>query len=102
MSVAGAISCPVLRPLHPADLDEVVARMEGDKEVEAALDAGAAIELMHAFALFHDDVMDDADSRRGQPTTHVVAADEHARGICTEVTEIVVDERRAFVVLRTT
>ncbi len=32
---------------------------------------------MHAFALFHDDVMDDADSRRNQPTTHVVAAAEH-------------------------
>jgi len=42
------------------------------------IDAGCAFELMHAFALFHDDVMDDADSRRGQPTTHVVAAKEHA------------------------
>jgi len=42
------------------------------------IDAGAAFELMHAFALFHDDVMDDADSRRNQPTTHVVAAKEHA------------------------
>ena len=42
------------------------------------IDAGAAFELMHAFALFHDDVMDDADSRRNQPTTHVVAAAEHA------------------------
>ena len=46
-----------------------------DESVE--LDAGAAFELMHAFALFHDDVMDDADSRRRQPTTHVVAAREH-------------------------
>jgi geranylgeranyl diphosphate synthase, type I len=42
------------------------------------IDAGAAFELMHAFALFHDDVMDDADSRRNQPTTHVVSAKEHA------------------------
>ncbi len=41
-------------------------------------DAGAAFELMHASALFHDDVMDDADTRRGQPTTHAVAAAEHA------------------------
>jgi len=32
---------------------------------------------MHAFALFHDDVMDDADSRRGQITTHVQAAEQH-------------------------
>ncbi|MEO7371322.1 MAG: polyprenyl synthetase family protein [Ilumatobacteraceae bacterium] len=41
-------------------------------------DAGAALELMHAFALFHDDVMDDADSRRGTPTTHTVFAAAHA------------------------
>jgi geranylgeranyl diphosphate synthase type I len=33
---------------------------------------------MHAFALFHDDVMDDAATRRGQPTAHTVAAEEHA------------------------
>lgn len=32
--------------------------------------AGAAIELTHASALFHDDVLDDADARRGAETTH--------------------------------
>jgi len=42
------------------------------------VDAGAALELMHAFALFHDDVMDDAVSRRGTPTTHTVFAETHA------------------------
>ncbi len=42
------------------------------------IDAGAALELMHAFALFHDDVMDDATSRRGTPTTHTVFAGMHA------------------------
>jgi geranylgeranyl pyrophosphate synthase len=33
----------------------------------------AAIELMHAFSLVHDDLpaMDDDDLRRGQPTTHI-------------------------------
>ncbi len=49
----------------------------GDTE-RADIDAGAALELMHAMALFHDDVMDDANSRRGQPTTHTVAAAQHA------------------------
>jgi geranylgeranyl diphosphate synthase type I len=39
--------------------------------------AGAAFELMHAFALFHDDVMDDAASRRGHATTHAVFAERH-------------------------
>ncbi len=50
----------------------------GGSDDQIDIDAGAAFELMHAFALFHDDVMDDASSRRNQPTTHVVAATEHA------------------------
>jgi geranylgeranyl diphosphate synthase type I len=33
---------------------------------------------MHAFALFHDDVMDDSDRRRGAPTTHAVYRERHA------------------------
>ncbi len=43
------------------------------------VDAGAALEMLHAFALAHDDVMDDSASRRGQPTTHVRHADQHRR-----------------------
>ena len=50
----------------------------GDPDDAVVADAGAAFELMHAFALFHDDVMDDADSRRGQPTTHTMFAGRHA------------------------
>jgi geranylgeranyl diphosphate synthase type I len=50
----------------------------GDPDAPIVVDAGAAFELMHAFALFHDDVMDDAASRRGEPTTHTVFADHHA------------------------
>ena len=49
----------------------------GGTHEQIDIDAGAAFELMHACALFHDDVMDDADSRRGQRTAHMVAADEH-------------------------
>ena len=52
----------------------------GDGDADPVVDAGAAIELMHAFALFHDDVMDDAASRRGAPTTHVVFAEHHGAG----------------------
>ncbi len=40
--------------------------------------AGAALELLHLFALVHDDVMDRGDSRRGRPTPHVDAAKAHA------------------------
>ena len=50
----------------------------GGPDEQVDIDAGAAFDLMHACALFHDDVMDNADSRRGQRTAHMVAADEHA------------------------
>lgn len=36
-----------------------------------ALDAAAAVEIMHNFTLVHDDVMDHAEARRGRPTVHV-------------------------------
>jgi geranylgeranyl diphosphate synthase type I len=36
----------------------------GGTDDQIDVDAGAAFELMHAFALFHDDVMDDAVTRR--------------------------------------
>jgi geranylgeranyl diphosphate synthase, type I len=50
----------------------------GQPDDQRIVDAGAALELMHAFALFHDDVMDDAVSRRGTPTTHTVFTDKHS------------------------
>ena len=38
----------------------------------------AALELLHIFALIHDDVMDESTSRRGQPSTaHLHAAELH-------------------------
>src|SRR5690606_10834297 len=42
--------------------------------IEASLDrAAAAVELIHAYSLVHDDLpcMDDDTLRRGRPTTHV-------------------------------
>ncbi len=35
------------------------------------LPAACAVELLHTFTLVHDDIMDNAASRRGRPTTHV-------------------------------
>ena len=43
-------------------------------QVEHALPAAAAIELIHTYSLIHDDLpaMDDDDFRRGRPTCHMV------------------------------
>ena len=37
----------------------------------------SALELLHACALVHDDVIDDSSTRRGRPTVHVHFADLH-------------------------
>ena len=50
----------------------------GDPEHQQIIDAGAALELLHAFALFHDDVMDGSATRRGEPTVHTVHEERHA------------------------
>lgn len=44
----------------------------GGAPSDAAYDLAASLELIHAYSLMHDDLpcMDDADLRRGRPTTH--------------------------------
>lgn len=44
-----------------------------ERPAEDAVDAAAALELLHTYSLIHDDLpcMDDDDLRRGQPTCHV-------------------------------
>jgi geranylgeranyl diphosphate synthase type I len=42
----------------------------GDPADGPALDAAAALELVHTFALVHDDVMDGSDTRRGNDAVH--------------------------------
>jgi geranylgeranyl diphosphate synthase type I len=43
------------------------------------LQACAALELLHAFALIHDDLMDNSDTRRGRPALHLQIAAQHRR-----------------------
>ncbi|MBQ1018976.1 polyprenyl synthetase family protein [Micromonospora sp. D93] len=49
----------------------------GTAAVAPVLPALAALELLHTFALVHDDVMDASTTRRGRPTTHVALAEQH-------------------------
>ena len=45
---------------------------DGDPDADvAALRASAGLEMLHAFALLQDDVMDDSPLRRGRPSAHV-------------------------------
>ncbi|MFF5213931.1 polyprenyl synthetase family protein [Micromonospora sp. NPDC000442] len=50
----------------------------GDTPVTPVLPALATLELLHTFALVHDDVMDASATRRGRPTAHVAVATQHA------------------------
>ena len=49
---------------------------------DAALRAASSLELLHAFALLQDDVMDDSAVRRGRPSAHLQFAHwHHERGL---------------------
>ncbi|MGH8838791.1 MAG: polyprenyl synthetase family protein [Jiangellaceae bacterium] len=45
---------------------------------ETGVRLGAALELVHTFALVHDDVMDGSPTRRGAPSAHARLAARHA------------------------
>ncbi len=51
--------------------------LAGSTDSDEALFASAGLELLHAFALLQDDVMDAASSRRGRPSAHVQFSQWH-------------------------
>ncbi|MFE7313388.1 polyprenyl synthetase family protein [Streptomyces sp. NPDC057555] len=51
---------------------------EGRGDTGPVIRAAASLEMSHASALVHDDVMDASDTRRGQPTVHRAVAARHA------------------------
>jgi len=53
-------------------------RAAGGQDCPEIFAAAAALELLQASALVHDDVMDDSDLRRGQPAAHRRFAGWHA------------------------
>src|SRR4030042_5018312 len=51
----------------------------GGRSHDAILYASSAIEMMHGFALIHDDIIDKADLRRDNPSVHRVFEDFHKK-----------------------
>ena len=64
--------------LRPAFCHWAFVGAGGDPADPRVVDIGAALELLHTFALVHDDVMDNADRRRGEPSVHARAIHDHA------------------------
>lgn len=48
----------------------LLAAQLGDYTIDAVLHAATAVELIHAASLVHDDLIDDATTRRGRDTVH--------------------------------
>ena len=52
----------------------------GSPDAATVVDTGAAFELLHAFALIHDDIMDGSETRRGSLTVHTQFTSVHLDG----------------------
>ncbi|WP_336659198.1 polyprenyl synthetase family protein [Leucobacter sp. USHLN153] len=68
------------RSVRGLDLEVDAGRGEPTRDFTAALDAACALELFHAAALIHDDIIDRSDTRRGRPASHRVFAGAHSSG----------------------
>lgn len=64
--------------LRPAFCQWAYVGSGGHPDDPVVTDAGAALELLHTFALIHDDIMDGSSTRRGTDTIHVHFEARHA------------------------
>jgi len=64
--------------LRPAFCHWAFVGAGGDPGDRLVVDAGAALELLHTFALIHDDIMDGSATRRAMDTIHVRFEARHA------------------------
>ena len=55
-----------------------LAEPEPESGLDAVVSIAAGLEMFHAAALVHDDIMDNSDLRRGQPSAHRAFARLHA------------------------
>lgn len=59
--------------------DDLLADLDDHPDLSSIVDAAAALEVFHAAALVHDDIMDNSDTRRGMPSAHRRFEAEHRR-----------------------
>ncbi|WP_353827935.1 polyprenyl synthetase family protein [Agromyces sp. SYSU T0242] len=64
--------------VHGSERDPID-RRDGPQRA-AVVSASAALEVFHAAALVHDDLIDNSDTRRGAPSAHRVFESQHAAG----------------------
>jgi geranylgeranyl diphosphate synthase, type I len=65
--------------LRPAFCHWAFVGAGGDPSDSRVVDAGAGLEMLHTFALVHDDIMDNSSTRRGMDAVHIQFSDEHRR-----------------------
>jgi geranylgeranyl diphosphate synthase type I len=63
--------------LRPAFCYLAFVGVGGDENSKRLLDTQAALELLHASALLHDDIIDGSQTRRGEPTSHTCYIAKH-------------------------
>ncbi|MFJ4478794.1 polyprenyl synthetase family protein [Streptomyces xanthochromogenes] len=59
----------------------------GQGSMKPVLQVAASLEMFHAFALIHDDIMDNSPTRRGKPTVHRVLAARHSKSRSSEAAD---------------
>ena len=57
--------------------DEVLTERSAASDLDSVVLAATALEVFHAAALVHDDIMDNSDTRRGMPSVHRKFAQLH-------------------------
>lgn len=53
--------------------------LAGGRDIRAVAAAAGSVELLHAAALVHDDIIDESETRRGHPSVHARFRDQHTR-----------------------
>ena len=59
--------------------DNLLVELDEHPDLTSVIDAAAGLELFHAAALVHDDIMDNSDTRRGMPAAHRRFEADHTR-----------------------